>query len=343
MSAHRPEDAPIAADAARERSRTWVRELRPGRNVDESYVVRSKELRQRRGGGPYLAAVLGDRTGDVAALAWENVDHLSSVLDVGSVVQVRGQIQRYNQRLQVVIRSAETRDADSIDEAVYVRSSERHPDELWRDLEDLIGGVEDSNLRQLLFRVFSDPDVAARFRVAPAARSMHHAYRSGLLEHTVSMTTLARRIAGHYQVDRDMVVAGALLHDLGKVWELEIGSSIEYTDDGRLLGHLPMEVLYVDRRIGELAEFPDELRRQLLHLLLAHHGEYEYGSPRRPKTPEALLVHIVDMMDSRMAGMFEAISGQGETEDAWSPFSRILDRHVYRRRPPTEGNGNGAD
>jgi len=341
MSAHSPEESRSVDDSAdRGRERDWVRELRPGRSVDESFVVRSKELRQRRGGGPYLAAVLGDRTGEVAALAWENVDHLSSILDVGSVVQVRGQIQRYNQRLQVVIRSAEPCDAASVDETVFVRSAERHPDELWRDLEGLIRDVEDPNLRQLLFRVFCDPDVEPRFRIAPAARSMHHAYRSGLLEHTVSMATLARRIAEHYEVDRDMVVAGALLHDLGKVWELEIGSSIEYTDDGRLLGHLPMEVLYVDRMIGELSTFPDELRRQLLHLLLAHHGEYEYGSPRRPKTPEALLVHVVDMLDSRMAGMFEAISGHGDSDEAWSPFSRILDRHVYRRRPPTEGNGN---
>ena len=321
-----------------DRSRSWIRDLRPGRDVDESYVVRSKELRQRRGGGPYLAAVIGDRSGEVAALAWENVDHLSSVLDIGSVVRVRGQVQRYNQGLLVVIRSAAAQDEADIDETVYVRSSERHPDELWRDLEGMIRDVADPNLQQLLFRVFSDPEVEPRFRVAPAARSMHHAYRSGLLEHTVSMATLARMMADHYGLDRDMVVAGVLLHDLGKVWELEIGSSIEYTDDGRLLGHLPMEVLYVDRMISELSAFPAELRRQLLHLLLAHHGEYEYGSPRRPKTPEALLVHVVDTLDSRMAGMFEAISGQGETEDAWSAFSRILDRHVYRRRPPTEGN-----
>ena len=342
MGVRRTETAstpPRAAHGGPERS--WIRDLRPGRDVEESYVVRSKEIRQRRGGGPYLAAVLGDRTGEVAALGWENVDHLSTVLDVGSVVRVRGQVQRYNQRLQMVIRTAEVENADAVDQTIYVRSSERHPDDLWRDLENLIRGVEDANLQQLLFRVFSDPDVESRFRVAPAARSMHHAYRSGLLEHTVSMATLARMIADHYEVDRDMVVAGALLHDLGKVWELEIGSSIEYTDDGRLLGHLPMEVLFVDRTISELSTFPAELRRQLLHLLLAHHGEYEYGSPRRPKTPEALLVHVVDTLDSRMAGMFEAIVGQGETEDAWSPFSRILDRHVYRRRPPTEGNGNG--
>jgi 3'-5' exoribonuclease len=217
-----------------------------------------------------------------------------------------------------------------------VRSAERSPDELWRELEDVIRSVSNRHLQQLLFRVFSDPEVEHEFKVAPAARSMHHAYRSGLLEHTLSMAKLSGVVAEHYGVDRDMVVVGSLLHDVGKVWELEISTSIEYTDDGRLLGHLAMEVLYVDSKIRELAAFPDELRRQLLHLLLAHHGEYEYGSPRRPKTPEALLVHAVDNLDSRMAAMFEAIDGSGETEEAWSPFSRILNRSVYRRRPPSD-------
>jgi 3'-5' exoribonuclease len=168
---------------------------------------------------------------------------------------------------------------------------------------------------------------------------MHHAFRSGLLEHTVSMAKAARWLAQHYRIDEDVVIAGALLHDLGKIWELEIDASIEYTDDGRLIGHLPMETLFVDKKINEMESFPPELRRQLLHILLAHHGEYEYGSPRRPKTPEAMLVHMADNLDSKMAGMLEAISAEGADKEAWTPFSRILERHVYRRRPPTD-NGN---
>jgi 3'-5' exoribonuclease len=150
------------------------------------------------------------------------------------------------------------------------------------------------------------------------------------------MAVVARDLARHYGLDEGLVVAGALLHDLGKVWELEIGASIEYTDDGRLLGHLPMEVLFVERKITELESFPPELRRQLLHILLAHHGEYEFGSPRRPKTPEALLVHMADNLDSKMAGMLEAIQAEGGDDSAWTPFSRILERHVYRRRLPND-------
>jgi 3'-5' exoribonuclease len=322
--------------------RAWVRDLRPGTDVEECYVVRTQEVRQRRGGGPYLALTLGDRTGEVAGLVWENVEELSKVCQAGRVVQVRGQVQRYNQRLQVVVRRAETLPLDEVDTRLFVRSSDIDPELLWQRLEELIEGVADDHIRQLLFRVFSDPEVDRLFRVAPAARSMHHAFRSGLLEHTVSMAGAARNLAEHYSLDVDVVVAGALLHDLGKIWELEIENSIDYTDEGRLIGHLTQEVLYVDRRIAELPEFPGELRRHLLHILLSHHGEYEFGSPRRPKTPEALLVHMVDNLDSKMAGMLEAMGPEGDSDDPWSDFSRILGRYVYRRRPPT-ANGDAAD
>jgi 3'-5' exoribonuclease len=320
--------------------RRWVRDLKAGTDVEEAYAVRSRDVRQRRGGGPYLALTLGDRTGEVTALVWDNVDRISKECEPGRVVRIRGQVQRYNQRLQVVIRQAEAMAQDEVETLLFVRSSEIDPDILWQQLMTLVEEVGDQHLRQLLFRVFSDPEVAELFKVGAAARGMHHAFRSGLLEHTVSMTTLARELAKHYRINEDLVVTGALLHDLGKIWELELDSSISYTDDGRLLGHLSMEVLYVDRMIRELPTFPPEHRRQLLHILLAHHGRYEYGSPRRPKTPEALLVHMVDNLDSKMAGMLEMIGPGGDDEDAWSEYSRILERYVYRRRisndEPTE-------
>jgi 3'-5' exoribonuclease len=218
------------------------------------------------------------------------VDQLREVLEPGKVVSVKGQVQRYNQQLQVVVRQAEALPAESVEDALFVRSSAVDPEVLWKNLNVLIEEVGDADVRQLLFRVFSDPEVEQLFRSAPAARSMHHAFRSGLLEHTVSVTTVARTLAQHYGLNQDLVVAGCLLHDFGKIWELEIGTSIEYTDDGRLIGHIPMETLFVDKKIGELKKFPAETRRQLLHILLAHHGEYEFGSPRcskllRPRAP----------------------------------------------------------
>jgi len=312
--------------------RIWIRDLHPGSDVEESYAVRSRELRQRRGGGPYLAGVLADRTGQVAALAWEDAEELFKIMKPGAVVRIRGQVQRYNQRLQVVIRQARLVDPEEVDERLFIRSSSIDPDLLWNRLMGLVEKVGDERLRQLLFRIFSDPWLSERFKVSPAARSMHHAYRSGLMEHTVSMTTVAKSLAEHYRLNVDLVVAGCLLHDLGKVWELEPGPSIEYTDDGRLLGHLSMEVLFVDRQIGQLDGFPEETRRQLLHILLAHHGEYAYGSPRRPKTPEAQLVHMVDNLDAKVSGMLDAIGSGGETEEAWTAYQPLLERYVYRRR-----------
>lgn len=323
--------------------RAWVAELRPGCEVDETFVVRSKEIRQRRGGGPFLALTLGDRTGQVAGLAWEEVDRIGRSCEVGRVVQVRGQVQRYNGRLQIVVRAAEQLASEEVDEDLFVRASSIDPEILWGRLMALVEEVPDDDLRQLLFRIIADEDVASRLRVAPAARSMHHAYRAGLLEHTVSMTTAARALARHYRLDESLVVSGALLHDLGKIWELEAGPSIEYSDDGRLFGHLSLELLFVDRKIAELQRFPEETRRQLLHILISHHGEYQYGSPRRPKTPEAMLVHMVDNLDSKLAGMLQAINESGDSDEAWSQYSRILERHVYRRPAPSAGKSPPED
>lgn len=316
-----------------QRQRTWIKDLKAGTEIEETFAVRSSDVRQGRGGGSYLAATIGDRSGEVTALVWQNVDRLREVFEPGNVVAVIGQVQRYNQQLQVVVRKAETVAEEQVDHEDFVRSSAVDPVVLWKKLNSFIEEVGDDDLQQLLIRIFSDSEVERLFKVAPAARGMHHAFRSGLLEHTVSVVSAAKMLAQHYGADQDLVVAGALLHDLGKIWELELGPSIEYTDDGRLLGHLPMEVLYVEKRISELERFSAETRRLLLHILLSHHGEFEYGSPRRPKTPEALLVHMVDNMDSKMAGMWEAINADGSDDEAWTPYSRILGRFVYRRRP----------
>ncbi len=313
--------------------RTWVKNLKPGTELDEVYVVRTRELRKRRGGGNYLAVTLGDSTGEVSSLAWEKAEGLAKICEPGAVVRIGGHVQQYQGRTQVVFRRAEAVDASDIDPSLFVRSSSVDADLLWRKMQELIGAMEDANLRQLLFRIFSDREVETRFRVAPAAKTMHHAFRSGLLEHTMSAAGAGLALARHYHLHQDLVLAGILLHDLGKIWELEAKNSIEYTDDGRLIGHLALETLYVDRVIGELESFPQEMRRQLLHILLSHHGEYAYGSPRRPKTPEAMLVHMVDNLDARLSGMFEAIEQDGDSDQAWSGFSRMLERNVYRRRP----------
>lgn len=313
--------------------RVWVKNLKPGTELDEVYVVRSRELRRRRGGGNYLVVTLGDRTGEVSSLAWEHAERLGKVCEPGAIVRIGGHVQQYQGRTQVVFRQVEPVDGSDVDPALFVRSSSVDADVLWRKMQDLIGAMEDADLRQLLFRIFSDPDVESRFRVAPAARTMHHAFRSGLLEHTVSAAGAGLALARHYRLHQDLVLAGVLLHDLGKIWELEAENSIEYTDEGRLIGHLALETLYVDGVIGELKSFPDEMRRHLLHILLSHHGEYAFGSPRRPKTPEAMLVHMVDNLDAQLSGMFEAIEQDGDSDQAWSGFSRMLERNVYRRRP----------
>lgn len=313
-------------------SRHWIGSLRPGDQVDELYAVADKELRERRGGGRFLSLNLCDSSGRLGAMVWENVRELDRLLETGQVARIRGNVQRYNSRLQMIVRSAQAVEQDSFDPGLFVRTSGFDAEELWEQLNQQIRSIEDDHLRQLVFRVVSDPEIEGRFRTAPAARVMHHAYRAGLLEHTVSMVKLGAILADHYELDRDLVLAACVLHDLGKIWEFEDDHSLSYTDDGRLIGHLTMVVLHVERVLAHLPDFPAETRRQLLHALIAHHGEYAYGSPRRPKTPEAVLVHQLDSLDSRMGGVLDAVSSHGDHAGAWTAKCRILERPVYRRR-----------
>jgi 3'-5' exoribonuclease len=191
--------------------------------------------------------------------------------------------------------------------------------------------VGNTHLRQLLYRVFSNPEVEGRFRQAPAARGMHHAYRSGLLEHTVSTAAAARLLAAHYQVDADLAAAGALLHDLGKVWEFELDAAIRYTDDGQLLGHLTLGAMFVERALGELKSFPAELRRHLLHIPARAPRQYEV-LPRRPKHAGGAHRLLADNIDSKLAGMMDAIAGQRE-ETGGLLLTPTAASH--RRRPPS--------
>jgi 3'-5' exoribonuclease len=211
------------------------------------------------------------------------------------------------------------------------------------EMDGFIGSVRDPWISSLLKALFvEDGDLRAAFTLAPAAKSMHHAYLGGLLEHTLSVLGMAERACGHYQgMNRDLVVAGVLLHDVGKTAELSYQRSFGYTDAGNLLGHIVLETEWISRAVGKIPGFPEELRMQILHIVLSHHGRLEFGSPVLPKTPEALLVHYLDDLDGKLEVMFRAV--QDETvSGSWSAYSRALDRMIYRTRWPRVGMADSA-
>ena len=308
--------------------RFQVAEIGDRAEVQGNYLVRSKTLRVSRAGKPYLSLSLGDKTGTVEARVWDDAERLDSLFDVGSVVAVAGRASVFQGQLQLSVKTIEPLPPEAVAPEDFLPSSRFSLDELLAALRQVAASVENPHIRALLLSFLDDEAFSPRLRVAPAAKAMHHAFLGGLVEHVLSMCQILRRIFPHYQrlypglLDRDLLVAGAFLHDIGKVVEIGSDSGFEYTDEGRLVGHIVIGVEMIGRRAAEMDGFPPELLAKLKHLIVAHHGTLEFGSPRPPHTAEALLLHLVDMMDARMNALYGAFVS--ESGRSWTSYNRMM-------------------
>ena len=311
----------------------FVKDLEANQVVVSSFMITYKELRQKKDGDYFLSLTLSDRTGDLLAIMWDNFQDIVDSLEVNDFVNVKGSVSIYNNRLQIILHRIKKLTEEEVDPADYLPSSQQDPEAMFHRLEEVVSSVKNSYLRRLLEQIFSDSEIVRKFKLAPAAKGLHHVYLGGLLEHTLSVIDLCQMVCQHYQdLNRDLLIAGAVLHDLGKIDELSYSRSFNYTDQGRLLGHILMECQTVEKEIDKIEGFPAELRLQLLHLLASHHGTYEFGSPRRPKTLEALVLHYLDDMDAKVESMQQSISGHPTLQGNWSHFNKILERYIYRKK-----------
>jgi 3'-5' exoribonuclease len=320
---------PVLPDSEAKR---YVVDLRVGERVDTTFLLRRCDLRTRQGGEPYLALQLGDKSGNVPGRMWDNAAAAAGTVCEGDYVRVVGAVETWQSSPQIKVERLEPADRSQIDAADYLPVSSRDRDEMYDELLRIVGTVENPHLRELLTATFADPAVADTFRRAPGGVVLHHAYVGGLLEHTLSVVGLAMRVAEHYPaLDRDLLVTGACLHDLGKIWELAYEQAFDYTEEGRLVGHLLLESNWLATRMDAIDGFPAPLRHHVLHLLASHHGIHEHGAPVMPATPEALALHYVDDLDSKMGAMDAAIA-EAAASGATTVYSRSLGRRVLRRR-----------
>ncbi len=307
----------------------YINELTEGSRVDATLLLRSKEVRAARTGEAFLAVELADKTGSIGGVQFRP-PRVALDVPVGSVVSVQGVLTTYRGARRVSLERL--RAAESWDPSDLIASSPRTADEMAAEFTSLVRSVSDQRLRLLLRAIFGDKELFARFSRCPGGQSLHHAYLGGLIEHTNAVAAMCARIAGSYEgVDRDLLVTAALLHDIGKIDELSWDTAIEYTDEGRLLGHVSLGV----RRIHEQAvrvALADGVRQRLEHAVLSHHGELEWGSPKRPSTIEALLVHHVDNLDAKAAGFMQALSGASRAEEAWTDAGNLFRRPLYAPR-----------
>jgi len=315
----------------------FVKDLEVNRVVASSFMVTYKEVRQKKNGDYFLSLTLSDRTGDLLAIMWDSFQEVVDSLEVNDFVKVKGSVNIYNNRLQMIIHRISKLSEEEVNPADYLPSSKNDSEEMFQRLREVLSSIKNPYLRRLVEQIFSNDEIARKFRLAPAAKGLHHVYLGGLLEHTLSVVDLCQMVCQHYEeLNRDLLIAGALLHDLGKIDELSYSRSFNYTDEGRLLGHILMECQLVDKEVDKIEGFPPELCLQLLHLLASHHGVYEFGSPKRPKTLEALVLHYLDDMDAKLESMQRSISGHPTLKGNWSPYNKILERYVYRKKVEEE-------
>jgi 3'-5' exoribonuclease len=313
-------------------SRVPLRELQDGQRVAGAYAVRERELRRKRNGDAWLRLVIGDSSGSAEAVSWEEAEARFALAAPGSIVFFSGSFEvsdRWGSKIKVSDMREAT--ADEYDAEDLAAATDVSSDRLESDLRELLATVQEPQLRELLDRFFGEQaDIWARFREAPAAKVYHQAYRHGLLEHTVSVASAVSAAANFFPgIDREVAVAGALLHDIGKTEAYNDNPfAIDLTDAGRLQGEIPLGYYTVRREIEDIPGFDPGLAQAVLHIILSHHGSLEHGSPVVPATREAVLVHMIDNLGGRL-GSFDRLERELPEGESWSSFDRALSGSAY--------------
>ena len=309
----------------------YTKDIKAGEKIKTSFLVAEKNLAYSQKGAPYLSVRLRDRSGDIEGRVWDNVAALDPLFRKGDIVAVQGRAVSYRDATQLALLDIRRMEETGLDPWDYFPTTKGDVEEMFAALAGYADSVANPWLKKLLAAFLNDADLAARLKKAPAAKGFHHAYLGGLLEHTLSMVRILDFLAGHYStVSRDMLIAGGILHDIGKIEEFTYDRAIDYTTPGRLIGHIIMGTEMIDRRVGAIEGFPEELALELKHVVLAHHGELDFGSPKRPKTVEALIVHFIDDLDAKVMAFREFIGNSGADDSEWTQFHRFFERFLYK-------------
>jgi 3'-5' exoribonuclease len=315
--------------------------LPPGSSVETTFLVQSKERRTTNVGKPYLDLTLQDSTGQVRAKIWD-LDRVRLDFEEDDIVRVNAVVEEYQGARQLKVKSV-SRAGESLPLRDYVPHSAEDPAVLLAAVVERARRVSSCPLRQLLLAVLEDPVIAEKYQQAPAATSLHHAYLGGLVEHVRSLLFLGDRVSDHYPaLDRDLVIAGLILHDVGKIEELTFERGLRYTTRGKLLGHITLGLALVRDKATQIQGFPPELWDRLEHIILSHHGKLEFGSPKEPAFPEALVVHYLDDMDSKVASMTAQYAAESTQEGDWTSRNRALGRELLKPSAQVKNDSNAA-
>ena len=315
----------------------YVRDCAANENkvITSSFVVASKQVKNKKSGEPYLDLLLADRSGQIAAKMWDNVGEVLSAFEQDDFVKVKGLINKYNNRWQLTLHKVRRMEEAEVDAADYLPKTTKDVEELWRTVGEFVAGFQNQHLKALLEAFMGDPEIAAAYKIAPAAKTLHHAYIGGLLDHVVSLFKSCDLLSRNYPlIDRDLLMTGVFLHDIGKIHELSFQRSFAYTTRGQLLGHMIIELEMLQAKIAQVPGFPPELKPLIEHMIISHHGQYEFGSPKLPMFPEALMLHYLDDLDSKMEAMRAHFEREADLEGEWTAYNASLGRPASAANRP---------
>lgn len=312
-------------------SKIFVSEIKDRDQVNSVFLVKEKTMAMAKNGKPYMTLHLMDKSGEIEGRVWDNVDVISSLFEKDDFISILSKASVYLGKMQLIVSELSRVPDKDVALADFLPESQRDGEEMVEELLALVSSISDGHLSELLSSFFADHEFLALYRIAPAAKGMHHVYLGGLLEHSLAVAKLVDLIVPLYPgLNRDLLVAGALLHDVGKVREMTYLRSFDYTDEGKLLGHITIGTEMVQEKISSIPGFPPELSMLLKHMILAHHGQYEFGSPKRPKTIEATVLNYLDDLDSKINGIRTHIRKEPVNQSRWTVYHRLYDRYFFK-------------
>jgi 3'-5' exoribonuclease len=326
--------------------RRYINQLAERENIDQVFLVADKQLRANRNGNLYLQLRLTDKTGSLTGMLWNANDSVFNSVQTGNYLRVAGTTQIYNGQLQMIVTRIEPSDPRHVDEQDFVAVSSEEVDRLAKRMTELLRTIRNVHLRNLADCFLSDDAFLRKFMTAPAGVKNHHAYRGGLLAHVVSLMEVSRVVAPLYpELDADLLLMGAFLHDAGKIDELVYDRELGYSDEGQLIGHVIMVLGTLEDKVAESErlsgeKFPAELLLRLKHLIVSHHGEYEFGSPKLPMTLEAIALHLLDNLDAKLYSVSQLLKEDAGGDSAWTSYNQALGRKFFKggaERPTRNG------
>jgi len=309
----------------------FVNQLKKGHAVESIFLVKEKSLTRTKTGNPYLSLHLADRTGELEGRIWENALDFDTLFAKNDFIKVRAEVDEFQGTLQLRILKLKKCEESEVLLDDFLPKTPFNIEKMFSEIKNIASKVRQPYLQKLLEAFFTDEDFVRKFKMAPAAKGVHHVYIGGLLEHTLSVVQLTLLIGPRYKgINQDLLIASGILHDIGKVAELTFGRAFDYTDSGRLLGHIILTVEMVDEKIRAIQGFPETLALSLKHNLLSHHGEYTFGSPKLPMTLEALLLHQIDDLDAKVNGFLSWIEKEKEDPSRWTSYHKLFDRFIFK-------------